>query len=119
MAPLPDGVAWTVPADYQDVHALYRELKIGPYAYLRDTTLLARAEATVVGVRGLFLIFAAGSCMRYVEHQVAARTEAFHLRKALAERDAAQARIQAQQQEAEHLSRLSILGELSSTLHMN
>lgn len=115
MAPLPDGVAWTVPADYQDVHALYRELKIGPYAYLRDTTLLAWLKRLWWVFVGLFLIFAAGVVHAVrVEHQVAARTEA--LRKALAERDAAQARIQAQQQEAEHLSRLSILGELSSTL---
>ena len=115
MAPLPGGVAWTVPADYQEVHALYRELQLGPYAYLRDTTLLARLKRFWWVVVGLFLILAAWVVHTVrVEYQVAARTK--DLRKALAERDAAQARILAQQDEAEHLSRLSILGELSSTL---
>ena len=33
-----DGMGWTVPADYQPVHDLYRELRVGPYAYLREIT---------------------------------------------------------------------------------
>jgi two-component system sensor histidine kinase TtrS len=30
---------WTVPLDYQPVHELFRELRIGPYAYLGEMTL--------------------------------------------------------------------------------
>ena len=94
---------------------LYRELKMGPYACCATPPCWPGLKRLWWVFVGLFLIFAAGVVHAVrVEHQVAARTEA--LRKALAERDAAQARIQAQQQEAEHLSRLSILGELSSTL---
>jgi len=32
------GMSWSVPADYQPVHDLFRELRIGPYTYLRDIT---------------------------------------------------------------------------------
>lgn len=115
MPPLPGGLAWTVPADYQAVHGLYRELQLGPYAYLRETTLLAHLKRLWWVFVVLFAVLAAWVVhVVRVEYQVATRTE--ELRRALAERDAAQARIQAQQEEAEHLSRLSILGELSGTL---
>jgi len=65
----PDGAAaraslsagWTVPLDYQPVHDLYRELKIGPYAYLRPVSLgdylrMHRDELTMV-VAGLLAVF--------------------------------------------------------------
>ncbi|MEJ7136944.1 sensor histidine kinase [Amphibiibacter pelophylacis] len=115
LRPLPDGPSWTVPADYQPVRDLYRELEVGPYAYLRDTTLMAR-------LRGYWWIFLALSVGLVgwvihtvrVESQVTARTR--DLQRALTERDAAHERLLAQQEEASHLSRLSILGELSGTL---
>ena len=50
-----EGPTWTVPADYQPVHDLYRELRIGPYAYLRDITpegLLRRFWPWLVIVMG-------------------------------------------------------------------
>lgn len=115
MPPLPGGATWTAAADYQSVHALYRELQLGPYEYLRETTLLAHVKRLwwVLAVAGLLLLGWIVHTVR-VEYQVAARTRA--LRQALEERDKAHARIQAQQDEAEHLSRLSILGEMSGVL---
>ncbi len=38
MRPEASGMSWSVPADYQPVHELYRELRAGPYAYLREIT---------------------------------------------------------------------------------
>ena len=32
MPPTPEGMSWTVPADYQSVHELFRELRTGPYS---------------------------------------------------------------------------------------
>lgn len=111
----PAGYAWTVPADYQAVHELFRDLQIGPYAYLRETTLQALARRYWPFLL-LFFAALAGWIVHAVrvEQQVHARTAA--LRQALAQRDAAEAGMRAHQEQFDHLSRLSILGELSGTL---
>jgi two-component system sensor histidine kinase TtrS len=111
----PTGYAWTVPADYQAVHELFRDLQIGPYAYLRETTLQALAYR-YWPLLLLFFAALAGWIVHAirVEQQVHARTAA--LRQALAQRDAAEAGMRAHQEQFDHLSRLSILGELSGTL---
>jgi two-component system sensor histidine kinase TtrS len=109
------GYAWTVPADYQAVHDLFRDLRIGPYAYLRGTSLQALARRYWPFLL-LFFAALAGWVVHAVrvEQQVHARTAA--LRQALAQRDAAEAGMRAHQEQFDHLSRLSILGELSGTL---
>lgn len=110
-----EGLAWTVPTDYQPIHTLFRELRAGPYAYLHEDSL----EAFLTRYRGWFLFaFAllAGWLVHTVrvEQRVHARTR--ELREALEARDemARQARIQ--QEKLDHLARLGILGELSSML---
>ena len=115
MPPSPGGYAWTAPVDYRPVHDLFRDLQVGPYSYLRENTLQALARRYWPF---LLLLFAAlaGWVMHTVrvEQQVHARTAA--LRAALAQRDAAEAGIRAHQEQLDHLSRLSVLGELSGTL---
>lgn len=109
------GMAWNVPADYQSVHELFRELQIGPYAYLREPTLSALAERywpTVAVVLAALLGWVLYTVR--VEHLVHARTA--ELREALAQREALEARMRANQEQADHLARLSVLGELSGTL---
>ncbi len=115
MPPSPKGYAWTVPADYREVHELFRDLQIGPYAYLRETTLQALARRYWPFLL-LFFAALAGWVVHAVrvEQQVHARTAA--LREALAQRDAAEAGMRVHQEQFDHLSRLSILGELSGTL---
>lgn len=110
-----EGPTWTVPADYQPVHDLYRELRIGPYAYLRDITpegLLRRfwpwLLATLLALLGWIV-----HTVR-VEHLVHRRTS--ELRDSLAARERAEACMRDSQEQMEHLSRLSVLGELSSNL---
>lgn len=115
MPPTAKGYAWTAPVDYRPVHALFRDLEIGPYSYLRENTLQALARRHWPSLLFLFAALA-GWVMHTVrvEQQVHARTAA--LRAALAERDAAEAGMRAHQEQLDHLSRLSVLGELSGTL---
>ncbi|WP_211166938.1 sensor histidine kinase [Aromatoleum evansii] len=110
-----DGMEWAVPADYQAVHEMFRELQIGPYAYLREPTLMVLAERYWRWIAAFALLLAAWILYTVrVEHLVHARTA--ELRAALAAREALEARIRANQEQADHLARLSVLGELSGTL---
>lgn len=110
-----DGASWTVPADYQPVHDLYRELRIGPYAYLRDITpegLVRRFWPWLLGSLLLLLGWIVHTVR--VEHLVHRRTA--ELRDSLAARERAEVRMRESQEQMEHLSRLSVLGELSGNL---
>jgi two-component system sensor histidine kinase TtrS len=111
----PEGYAWTAPVDYRPVHDLFRDLQVGPFSYLRENTLQALARRYWPFLLFFFAALA-GWVMHTVrvEQQVHARTAA--LRAALAQRDAAEAGMRAHQEQLDHLSRLSVLGELSGTL---
>ena len=115
MPPSPTGYAWTAPVDYRPVHDLFRELQVGPYTYLRENTLQALARRYWPFLLFFFAALAGWTMHTVrVEQQVHARTAA--LRAALAQRDAAEAGMRAHQEQLDHLSRLSVLGELSGTL---
>lgn len=110
-----DVEQWTVPADYQPVHQMLRELQIGPYHFLRESSLESLARrywpvvTTLFGILVLWLLYT----LR-VEHLIHHRTRELSL--ALQEREQLQTRMRTHQQQMDHLSRLSILGELSGTL---
>lgn len=110
-----EGLRFTVPADYQSVHDLFRELQIGPYSYLREqgVAALARRHWPFLALLGALVVLWLLYTYR-VEKLVHARTRA--LRETLEERKQIEARMRASQQSVDHLSRLSILGELSTTL---
>ncbi|MDR3367612.1 PhnD/SsuA/transferrin family substrate-binding protein [Rhodoferax sp.] len=115
MPETPSGLSWSVPTDYQTVHDLYRELRIEPYAYLRESTpkaLLLRFWPWLLGLA--LLLVAWGIHTVRVEQLVQRRTA--QLRDSLDAREAAEARMRDHQEQMEHLSRLSILGELSGNL---
>ncbi len=109
------GASWSVPADYQPVHDLYRELKVGPYAYLREITPagLARRFWPWLLALALGLLVWIVHAIR-VEQLVHRRTA--ELRESLLARDKAEAGMRESQEQMEHLSRLSVLGELSGNL---
>ena len=115
MPPDRQGISWSVPADYQSVHELFRDLQIGPYAYLREPSLraLAREYWSFLAIALLLLLCGIFYTVR-VEHLVHKRTAA--LQAALKEGNAMRERMRAHQEQTHHLSRLSILGELSATL---
>ena len=109
------GLSWSVPADYQPVHELYRELRLEPYAFLRANTPQALLKRFWPWLLGLLLLLVAGGVHTVrVEHLVKRRTA--QLRDSLSAREAAEARMRSHQEQMDHLSRLSILGELSSNL---
>ncbi|KAA0579851.1 PhnD/SsuA/transferrin family substrate-binding protein [Azospirillum sp. B21] len=113
---------WTVPLDYQSVHALFRSLRIGPYRHLREVSLveLAREHWEWLAVGVLALLWWAIHSLR-VEHLIKVRTA--ELRTAnrdlvheMAERRRAQEDARERQKEMDHVARLSILGEMASNL---
>jgi len=110
-----DGMGWTVPADYQPVHDLYRELRVGPYAYLREVTpegLIRRFWPWLLGILAALVAWIVHAIR--VEHLVHRRTT--QLRDSLSARDRAESQMRESQEQMEHLSRLSVLGELSGNL---
>jgi two-component system sensor histidine kinase TtrS len=110
-----NGQAWTVPADYHPVHEMLRGLKIGPYAFLREAgpaALLRRYWPALAAAAALLLLGLLYTLR--VEHLVQRRTA--ELSRALAEREELARRMRANQEQVDHLSRLSILGELAGTL---
>jgi two-component system sensor histidine kinase TtrS len=108
---LPAGagnLTWDVPADYESVRNVFRDLMIGPYAHLRTTTIEGLAKRYRPYIL-LVLALLAGIVIHVirVEYLVSRRTSEL--------RDA-QARAQEFQRETEHMARLCILGEMSGTL---
>ena len=109
-----DGV-WTVPADYQRVHDALRLLQVEPYAFLRETRLQALLHR-YWGVAAALLALALAGAAYLLRVEVLVKRRTAELTHSLHERERL-ARQNAQHQEAlGHLSRLSILGELSAML---
>jgi two-component system sensor histidine kinase TtrS len=115
MTQVADGMGWTVPADYQPVHDVYRELRVGPYAYLREITPEGLARRFWPWLLGALIALAGWITHTVrVEHLVHRRTA--QLRDSLQAREQAESRMRESQEQMEHLSRLSVLGELSGNL---
>lgn len=109
------GQQWGVPADYHTVHEMLRDLKIPPYDFLRQHSLESYVrEYWVVAVGLAFVLLFWLFYTLHVEVMVKRRTR--ELSAALVQRDVLEESINTQRQQMEHLSRLSILGELSGTL---
>lgn len=110
-----DGLRWTVPVDYQPVRELFRELRIGPYAYLREQTLegLVRRWWWVVALAAIALAGGAAHIAR-AEWLVRARTRELH--RSIEERERLSREAREQQERLDHLARLGALGEISSML---
>lgn len=110
-----DGYGWSIATDYGPVSALMRELEIGPYLYLRETSLRGlalRYWPVLLGLALLLLLWGLHSLR--VERQVQRRTA--ELRQAIAEREQAEQDAQTQREQLQHAARLSALGEMSTTL---
>ncbi|HYH23172.1 MAG TPA: PhnD/SsuA/transferrin family substrate-binding protein [Azospirillum sp.] len=113
---------WTVPLDYQPVHDLFRALRIGPYRHLREVSLVdvAREHWGWLAAAALALLWWAGHSLR-VEHLIKVRTAELraanhNLLREAAERRRAEEEARLRQREMDHVGRLSILGEMASTL---
>lgn len=110
-----DGYSWAVPADYQVVDELFRELKIGPYAYLRQWTfegVLRRYWGWMLLILALLVVWAVHTVR--VEHLVSQRTRA--LRDAQEEQRRMAEEAHMRQATLDHTARLAILGEMASAI---
>ncbi|RAU20231.1 sensor histidine kinase [Paramagnetospirillum kuznetsovii] len=103
-----DGYAWTVPADYQPVHDLFRALKIGPYAYLRHPS-----ARQLLRDYWPWLVMALLGVVWWLVH--VARVE-YLVRRRTAELRSAHAEARLRREEMEHGARLALLGEMASSL---
>lgn len=115
MPPSANGHAWTVPTDYQPVRELFRDLEIGPYADLRE-----RSVAGFVRRHWPWFVLALAGLAGWAVHSLRVNRlvdrRTAELRLALAERERMEQEARAQQEKLDHLSRLGILGEMSSML---
>ena len=108
MPPSSRGLSWSIPSDYQAIMELDHELMIGPYADLRTTSL-----------RGLLknyrpylltaLLIVLGVSVHFIRVQILVRRRTIELRES-------QANAYELQRRTEHMARLSILGEMASSL---
>ncbi|KEO50822.1 hypothetical protein TP2_14435 [Thioclava pacifica DSM 10166] len=116
------GNYWTVPLDYQPVHDVMRELRVGPY---RRTGPVAISEVIhdyrdwLIAL-AIALIFWAIYSVR-IETLVRRRTQALNaanagLKREMAERRRAEEADRQHRRELEHVARLSILGEMASSI---
>lgn len=106
---------WSVPADYHPVHEMLRSLHVAPYDFLREHRLGVQIRRYWPVAAGFFvlLLFWLLYTLR-VEVLMLRRSR--ELSAALTARQELEESVQVQRQNMEHLSRLSILGELSCTL---
>ncbi|OOY02879.1 PhnD/SsuA/transferrin family substrate-binding protein [Thioclava sp. F28-4] len=116
------GNYWTVPLDYQPVHDVMRELRVGPYlrtgpVAISDVINDYRDWLIALGVA---LIFWAIYSVR-IETLVRRRTQALNaanagLKREMAERRRVEEADRQHRRELEHVARLSILGEMASSI---
>ena len=113
---------WTVPLDYQPVHELFRQLRVGPYRHLGEVSLIdvLRANWHWLAIAALALLWWVVHVVR-VEYLVKVRTAELRaanrdLQQEMAERRRAQDDARRRQIEMDHVARLSILGEMASNL---
>lgn len=111
---------FTIPMDYQPVHDLFRELKIGPYSWMGQTSWQQLWERYWQWLVFFVLALLWGAWhMARVQHMVAVRTAQLStanekLKAEMDERQKAEHTAMMRQTELAHVSRISAVGELAS-----
>lgn len=110
-----EGRAWTAPLDYTPVHALFRQLKIGPYEHLAHTSPIdfIRDHWHWFLAAGLAILWWVVHVAR-VETLVRRRTA--ELTREIQEREKAELDARRHREERDQFSRLGILGEMASNI---
>ncbi len=109
----PSGYTWTLATDFKRVNDVLRDLRVGPYAYLRDWTL-----TRIIRELWPYLGFVVGLLVAGVFHFLQVRRlvdkRTAQLREALEREQAANIRAQEASVKIDLLQRLSAVGQLSS-----
>ncbi|MBT5109386.1 MAG: PhnD/SsuA/transferrin family substrate-binding protein [Rhodospirillaceae bacterium] len=116
-----DYAGWTVPLDYQSIHDLFRELRVGPYTRERITLYeIVETYWEWIAFAAIILALVGLHGVR-TEHLVARRTRELstanvELEQQIAERQRAEERARRHEAELAHVSRVSVIGEMASGL---
>ena len=116
------AIGWTVPLDYQPVHDLMRKLQIGPYERVGPVSLREFVEdywdwLIVFVVALMFWALYSVRIETLVRRRTAALKEAnAALKTEMAERKHAEEADRQHRRELEHVARLSILGEMATSI---
>ncbi len=112
---------WTVPLDYKPVHDLFRELEIGPYApgEVRIVDVITAHWEWVVFASVLFVLMILHGVR--TEYLVQRRTRQLsmvnrELEREVVERRSAEERASQHEAELAHVSRINVIGEMTSGL---
>ena len=111
---------WTVPLDYQPVHELFRELRIGPYEDIGQITfgdILKQYGHWIIMVA--FLLIATVAWATWIEVLVSRRTKELsdtnlELERQISERLRAEDEAHHRRAELAHIDRLNTMGEMAS-----
>jgi two-component system sensor histidine kinase TtrS len=113
--PAVDGRAWTAPQDYTGVHALFRQLKIGPYDYLAHVTLSGFLKA-----QWPWLLAGGVAAAWWVVHvarvETLVRRRTAELTREIQSREMAEDEARRTREQRDQFSRLGILGEMASNI---
>ena len=115
MTPVENGLAWGIATDFRGVDRLFRELRIGPFAYLRQFSLARFASEHSLPIAValcllLALIVHAVTVTHLVKKRTAQLEASFDRERALAhERRTAESRLAS-------LQKQSIIGQMSSII---
>lgn len=113
MAPTSDGIYWGVASDYRKIDELYKRLRTGPYAYLRDWSVKRFLSEFWPGIAiaVLLVLGLIGHSVR-VEDLVKKRTA--QLQEALRIQKAYQDRVREASQKISSMEKIGIIGQLCS-----
>lgn len=114
MAPV-EGRAWTAPEDYTTVHALFRQLEIGPYERFGRPSFVGYVRAHWHWFLGIGLMV--GWWVVHVARvETLVRRRTVELTREIQEREKAEQAARLHREERDQFSRLGILGEMASNI---
>lgn len=115
MPPAPQGYRWAIPAHYDVVDELFRDLKLGRYANLQQEALVALANRYRYMLLAAFVLFVLWIVHTVrVDYLVTRRTR--ELQRAHEEKQQMMKVMRERQQALEHAGRLAVLGGMASAI---
>lgn len=112
-----DGAAeaWSIATDFTRVDAVYRALKLGPYAYLRETSAKRWVRENKAWIL-LALLFVAGLAFHAWRSEVLVNRRTRELREEEAARALVASELEGMNQRMERMHKANIVGQLSSMI---
>lgn len=113
MPPTRSGLYWSIATDFRQVDELYRTLRRGPYAYLREWSVKRFLAAFWPGIV-IALMLVAGLAAHALRTEVLVKRRTAQLQEALRVQKNYQARARAANEKIRTMEKIGIVGELCS-----